>query len=577
MERLEAKKINGRTYYYYSKWAWKDGKCRRVWQKYLGKLEDIAKAVDGGGASPKYAEVFQWGLPTALWQECSSTKVIDEIDNLCPKREQGLSTGEYLAIAAINRSMCPNSKRSMWDWFSQTALLKCLPHASKAALASQRFWDHMDRIKGDAVLSIWKNIIQGVVKREKIDLSRLSYDGTNFYTFINTFNARCDIAKRGKNKQGRDNLRQISYSLFCSADGHIPLFYDVYEGNRNDAKQFSLMLQSFNNFFKGLCTSSGTTDCKPDTTIIFDKGNNSALNFMQLDSLKLHFVGSVKLSEHKELAQVSNTDLSFVPCTTAELDGTKSFRVKKNVYGKDRVLVVSFSQNLFNAQWLTLQNDITKATGELSTIQQKLEDRANGAIKGGKAPTADSIEKQCHKCLSRQHMKSVIKVIIEKGVDGIPRLEYAIDADAIHELSDTYLGKHILITSHDDWDDAKIITAYRSQFIIEDIFKEMKDRHTGSWWPLHHWTDSKINVHALYCTIALLLRALVMRRVRQAGLHISMKRIFSELDDLREVVNIFPRKGRQKTDRRQSVLTKSSEIQQRLMSILGLDKENTVF
>ena len=61
MERLEAKKINGHTYYYYSKWAWVEGKCRRVWQRYLGKLEDIAKAVEGGGPAPICAEVFQWG------------------------------------------------------------------------------------------------------------------------------------------------------------------------------------------------------------------------------------------------------------------------------------------------------------------------------------------------------------------------------------------------------------------------------------------------------------------------------------------------------------------------------------
>ena len=69
MERLETKKISGRTYYYYSKWGWVDGKCRRIWQKYLGTLEKIAKAVEGGGA-PVYAEIFQLGLPIALWKEC---------------------------------------------------------------------------------------------------------------------------------------------------------------------------------------------------------------------------------------------------------------------------------------------------------------------------------------------------------------------------------------------------------------------------------------------------------------------------------------------------------------------------
>jgi len=34
MERLEAKQVKGHTYYYYSKWAWVDNRCRRVWQKY---------------------------------------------------------------------------------------------------------------------------------------------------------------------------------------------------------------------------------------------------------------------------------------------------------------------------------------------------------------------------------------------------------------------------------------------------------------------------------------------------------------------------------------------------------------
>ena len=83
MERLEAKKISGHTYYYYSHWAWVDGKCRRVWQKYLGKLENIVKAVEGGSAAPLYAEVFQWGLPEALWKECSLADVVQYIDKLC--------------------------------------------------------------------------------------------------------------------------------------------------------------------------------------------------------------------------------------------------------------------------------------------------------------------------------------------------------------------------------------------------------------------------------------------------------------------------------------------------------------
>ncbi|MEK7732672.1 MAG: IS1634 family transposase, partial [Planctomycetota bacterium] len=456
---------------------------------------------------------------------------------------------------------------SLWGWFSQTALLRYLPNASKEALSSQRFWDHMDRIDGQKPEQIGKSIIKGVVEREGVDLSSVSYDGTNFYTFIDTFNVRCRVARRGKNKQGRSNLRQVSYALFCCTDGHMPLFYDVYEGNRNDAKQFPLMLEKFNTFLQEIRAGRCTPE---DTTLIFDKGNNSPANFEMIDSMKLKFVGSVKIGEHKELGQISNSDERFQSCEAAGLDGTKAFRVKKIVYGKERVLVVSYNQNLFDAQWLTLQNDISKAIKRLSALRQKLRDRAAGLVKGGHPPTVASVEKQCERMLSRQHMKQVITTNIRNVEGETPELEYAIDQAALSEIADTHLGKNIIISNRESWDDSRIIEAYRSQFIIENVFKEMKDRTTGNWWPMNHWTDSKIRVHGLYSTIALLLRTLMWRRVKAANIHLSMKRLLSELDDMRQVINIYPKKHRQKTERKQVVFSRTSELQEKLVAVLGL-------
>ena len=568
MERLESKKINGRTYYYYSEWGWKDGKCRRIWQKYLGKPKDIVEAVQAGGPPPLHAEVFQWGLPCALWKEVVRARIVEEIDALCPKREQGLSTGQYMAVAAVNRAIRPKSKRSMWEWFSQTALLRFLPMASKAALGSQRFWDHMGRVNAETAMEIWKRILSRVVKTEEIDLSSVSYDGTNFYTFIDTFNVRCKMAKRGKNKQGRSNLRQISYALFCASDGHMPLYYDVYEGNRNDAREFPEILKRFQGFLEELSDASCPVE---NTTVIFDKGNNSKTNFALLDSLEVGFVGSVKLDEHKDLAEIPNDDPRFQ--SYPELEGTKGFRVERDVYGQSRTLVVTFNQNLYDAQWLTVQNDLQKAVEKLSSLRQKLEDRAAGIITRGRCPSKESIEGQCKGILSRQHMKRLIRTEVSESSDGIPRLSYEVDAEAFQALSETCLGKTILITNRKAWDEASIVSAYRSQFIIENVFKEMKDRQTGSWWPLHHWTDSKIQVHGLYCTIALLLRALALRRVSRAGLTLSMPRFLAELDTIREVINVYPKKRGKKAGRQQTVLTKTSELQDRILTILGLSKD----
>jgi transposase len=561
-ERLEPKKIYGHLYYYYSIWEWRDGKCRRVWQKYLGKLQDLVKAAEGG-PDPAYAEVFEFGLPSALWLESRRQRVVETIDNLCPKRGQGLSVGEYITLAAVNRAVRPVSKKGMWEWFAGTSLRRCLPQVEEGTLSSQRFWDHMDSMTAEQAGKAWADIIGGVVSREGVDLSRISYDGTNFYTFISTFNSRSSLAARGKNKQGRGNLRQVSYAVFCSREG-LPLFYDTYEGNRADAREFPLMVERFNSFFNAL---SGVKE-RPGITVIFDKGNNSRANIELLDRLELDFIGSLKIGEHRELTMVSNQDARWRECAKPDLEGVRTFSVEKTLYGKARRLVVAFVPDLHATQRKTLENDMEKALRRLSALSDRLQARARGEIRGGRPPSEESIRRQCARILGRPFLQNIIKVEVTLG----PRLQYAPSDKQLEQISDTWLGKKILVTNPKTWSDEEIVEAYHGQFVVEHLFREMKSRERPNWWPLHHWTDHKIRIHAFYCTVAMLLRALVHRRVRLADIGISMGRLYKELDNLREVVNVYPA-VRRKKERQKTVLTKSSELQQRLMQILGLSDQ----
>ena len=559
-ERLERKKISGQYYYYYSRWEWRDGKCRRVWQKYLGKLEDLAQAAQGG-PDPTYAEVFEFGLPSALWLESRRQRVMETIDRLCPKRRQGLSVGEYITLAAVNRAVRPVSKKGMWEWFAGTSLHRLLPEVEEEEmLSSQRFWDHMDSVSAEQAGQAWAEIITGVVLREGVDLSRISYDGTNFYTFISTFNSRSSLAARGKNKQGRGNLRQVSYAVFCSREG-FPLFYDTYEGNRADAREFPLIVERFNSFFQAL---SGVKE-RPEVTVIFDKGNNSRRNIELLDRLELDFIGSLKIGEHRELTSVSNHDARWRECAKPDLEGVRTFSVEKTLYGKARRLVVTFVPELHANQRQTLENDLEKAMRRLSALGDRLEARVRGEIRGGRPPSEESIRRACARILVRPFLRNLVAVEVTPG----PRLQYAYLDKQLEQISDTWLGKKILVTNPKTWSDEEIVEAYHGQFVVEHLFREMKSRDRPNWWPLNHWTDQKVRIHAFYCTVALLLRALVHRRVRLADINISMGRLYKELDNLREVVNVYPA-VRRKKERRKAVLSKSSELQQRLMQVLGL-------
>ncbi|MBT4288775.1 MAG: IS1634 family transposase [Deltaproteobacteria bacterium] len=564
MAYITKKRIKGITYYYAEESGRVDGKSKRKWQKYLGPLHRIIEAVDGVPLQPKFAEIFQLGGPAAYLNTAEQINMVSILDSVFPKRTQGLSVGFYLTLAAMNRGIEAVSKRSMWSWFQKTILYRAFPEANKTSLSSQRFWDNMSTIKEDKIRTAWMKLVNSILDRENMDLSCASYDGTNFYSFIGSFNTRCSIAKRGENKQGRRDLRQINYALFCTRKDHFPLYFDVFEGNRHDSKEFEKVIDDFFNAFK---------DRKPSgkgITVVFDKGNNSNTNLNKFakDS-GFHFVGSVKPADHKDLALISNNDECFEPLSHPGLDQVKAFRTRKDIYGKDMTVVVTFNNKLYAAQVKSINNEINKCLEKLSVVSAKLEDRVAGRITKGKKPTMESIKRQASSILSGQHMKKLIETDVSETKD-IPVLTYSLKSAAFAELADTYLGKNIIMTDNHDWTTVDIILTYRSQYIIEDVFKEIKDRKTGTWWPMYHWTDQMIKVHGLYCSLSLLLRSLILRKAQEAEMPMSINKLHEKLTGMREVLNIFP--NMKKKHSTQSVITKMDEIQQRLFDLFEMKK-----
>lgn len=571
MAYITKKKINGTIYYYAEQREWKDGKSRRKWQKYLGSIDTIIKSVEGKSPQPSFAELFCLGDIGAYLSIANDIKIVQIINNMLPKKNQGLSIGDYIQIAAINRGTGSVSKNSMWDWFKGTLLLNYYSNIKASSLSSQRFWDNMDLIPEDMIKDIWMEIINRVIINYKIDLSQVSYDGTNFYTFISTFNVKNTIAQRGKNKQGRSSLRQVSYALFCSKEDHIPLYFDVYKGNKSDSKEFLKIIPDFIKSYKGKVAK------QTPITIVFDKGNNSPANIGLLDGSEFNFVASAKLNEHKELAEVSNKDERFTPFDHENLDTIKAFKTIKEIYGKQRTVIVTFNSNLYNDQMCTINNDIKKCFDKLSELKQRLSDRAKGVITKGRKPTVASVKKSVNEILSRQYMKEIIQIDYSEK-NQIPLINFMADGQKLAKIADTYLGKKIIFTDNHHWQMKDIIIAYNSQYVIEHAFREMKTRKNSSWWPMFHYTDQKIKVHGLYCTITLLIRSLMQRKVRQANLKISIDRVHEKLKGIKEVVNFFEnsnsgKKGKKIT--KNHTLTKMDSIQKKLYDIFKISDYST--
>ena len=227
-------------------------------------------------------------------QQLDLVPLLDSI--LPPKRQQGLSCGQYLPLAAINRAVCPTSKLQFADWYRQTTLIRLLP-ADPAWLSSQHFWNHMHGVTPEHILEFEEQMAQRLVERLQLDLRALVYDGTNFFTYINT-RTPADLPQGGHNKHKRGDLRQVRLGLLVAADFHIPLFHKVYTGHLHDSVEFPSITAELASHYRQLAQS-----CE-HITLVFDKGNNSAEAFQALEERPFHFVGSLVPSQHPDLLAV---------------------------------------------------------------------------------------------------------------------------------------------------------------------------------------------------------------------------------------------------------------------------------
>ena len=109
MASLTKKKVNGHTYWYLRELRRVDGKPKIVWTRCLGKADDILRAFEAieTPPEPRKVAVTQFGAVTALFDMARQVGLVEIVDRRAPKRDQGLTTGEYILLAAVNRAVCP--------------------------------------------------------------------------------------------------------------------------------------------------------------------------------------------------------------------------------------------------------------------------------------------------------------------------------------------------------------------------------------------------------------------------------------------------------------------------------------
>ncbi len=549
MATITKRKVKGHVYYYLVEGKRVNGKSRLVKQQYLGRAEQVVARLEGHPPEPTRVRVAEYGASQALLAVARRLQLVELIDRVAPKRDQGLSVGAYMLLAVLNRILAPCSKAQLGDWFRRTALYHDFP-VRDADLRSQRFWDHMSYLTADRIQEVEQALTQRMVAEFGLDLSTVVYDATNFYTWINT-QTPSELAQRGHQKQHRADLRAVGLAVLVTTDFNIPLFHAVFPGNRHDSVQFASVTEALVERYQALRTYCGPV------TLVYDKGNNSPANQAAVDASPYGFVGSLKATQVPDLLAVPLDQYEAVP----DFGDLQAYRTTRTVFGAERTVVVTYNEALYLGQWQGEFARLRKLHEQLRALQKSL------VTARRRSPVA-KVEQRVAETVAAagSHVRDWVHTTVTETPEG-PRLHFTMDHNACVRWGETHWGKTILFTDHPDWSTAQIIATYRDAWHVEDTFRDMKQPSWLHWQPQYHWTDDKIRVHAFLCVLAVTVAHLLRREAARNGIDLSLPQLLQDLTEVQEVLLAYPETS---GTRDRLTLTTRTRRQQKLLDLFGV-------
>jgi transposase len=555
MASLVGKRRGGRTYYYLVESARVAGKPRIVAQQYLGSAEELAARLSAAGpGEPTRTRHRAFGELAAAWSVLQRLEVAAIIDQVVGARraDAAASVGTYLALATLNRVVAPRSKLAFAAWWQTTAGDR-LVRLPAAALDHRRFWDAMDQVTVADLRVIERAIAAQMVEVFDLDLAGLVLDMTNFATFIDSANTRNTIAARGHAKQKRFDLRLVGVGLVVTSDGGVPILHHAYQGNRPDVTQFGAVIEELVARFGALAQATDTL------TVVYDAGCDSTDGQADIEASPLHFVGSLRPSDHPDLLAIPARRFGVVD--PERFPGLTALEARTTALGQDRRVILTHSETFHAAQARGFEQTLAKARRRLGELQARL-------ARGRTRRPRPRVEAEIRQILAPRWLDRVIVWELAGDTPASLRLWWRTDPAAKRRLAAEVFGKRILFTDREDWPLVQVVAAYRSQADVEAGFRQLKDPKVVSFSPMFHWTDHKIRVHVFYCVLALAVAHLLRRQAAQAGLQLSVRELLATLAGIQETVLLY--QGARGRPRARHVLTEMDPVQQRLFDLFDL-------
>ena len=415
-------------------------------------------------------------------------EIRDIVDGVCPKErdsDEHLTHGEVLEMTVYNRLTSPRPLYRVEDWGRQYAtetLFGIKPEKlndDRIARMLETIGVHQEEIQSALSMRMMESF--GIsAKSIHYDITSLSFEGEYLES---------DVVRFGYSRDRRPDLKQVNVSLDVTTEGSVPVWSRTLPGNTTDV---TTVMENMKSLKKNLQLK--------DYLVIMDRGMVSGDNLDMLLGQGIGFVAAVPLSENMVDKIRSTPDDAFEPIAYTdrlEKDHLRAARCPLEFHTKEGKPVPAHGWIFASSQkkkrdGRSLEKGIREITEILEDVGKKLNTR--------KYAKRDYVIAQLQKRIGKKHARGLFWWDLS-GDDGELELDYCLEEEACRKAEELE-GKYLLATSKPEWTGDEVISAYKSQHVVEWRFRHLKSRLKVS--PLFLEKDERI-VGLVFMTIVSLM------------------------------------------------------------------------
>lgn len=470
-------------------------------------LPDQPLAIDLKGLRLERGRRF--GDVWLAWQLWRALELDRELERLLPRGHEDVPWATMAAVLVLARLCEPRSELHIAEtWYRQTAAVDLLGIAEDK-INDDRLYRALDQLLPHKE-SLEKHIKERLGTLFRLEYDLFLYDMTS--TYFEGKAARNPKAKRGYSRDHRPDCLQVCIGLVVTREGY-PLGYEVFEGNRNDAKTVQEIITTMEQRYG-----------KEQRIWVMDRGMINPANLKWLaEQGRRYIVGTPKgqLKDYSEQLksgpwETVRPGLEIQRCGGAE--GKDLFLLCRSAdrAAKERAMRERFEQR----------------------IEQGLQKIVVGCEQRRYQP--GGVERRVGRLLAKNSRAArlfTVKVTPREG--GGSTVTWSKRPTGLSWAAASE-GCYVLRTNVADWSNPEIWRAYIQLTDAEAAFRNQKT--DLKLRPVWHQREDRVEAHILVCFLAYVLRKTLEGWSDRAGLGHSPGKLLAEFARIQSTDVVIPTK-----------------------------------